>query len=67
MTLKLKPCQLSKSFPLPATAKERTVAREMGLISGFFKKKPKKGRPRKNSIFMNSLPSNKKKKRGILL
>ena len=34
----------------------------MGLISGFFKKTPKKGRPKKNSIFMNSLPPNKKTK-----
>ena len=62
MTLKLKPSQLCKMLPLPANAKEQTVACDMGLISGFFKKMPKKGRPKKNSIFMNSLPPNKKKK-----
>jgi len=61
MTKPLKPCYLPKTIPLPGKAAERTVAREMGLISGFFKKKTKsKGRP-KNTMFMNSLPKKNKK------
>jgi hypothetical protein len=61
MTKPLKPCYLPKNIPLPGKAAERRVAREMGLISGFFKKKTKsKGRP-KNTMFMNSLPKKKKK------
>jgi hypothetical protein len=35
----------------------------MGLISGYFKKKSKPGRPKKSSIFMNSLPKPNKKKK----
>ena len=68
MTKLLKPSQLCKVLPLPAKSAERTVAHEMGLISGYFKKKGKASQPKKNSIFMNSLPkkiNNKNKNKKI--
>ncbi len=39
MTKPLKPSQLPKAIPLPGKAAKSTVAREMGLNSGYFKKK----------------------------
>ena len=39
MTKQLKPSQLNIVLPLPANAAEWTVACEMGLISGYFKKR----------------------------